>query len=286
MLPVPDPDRLIARRKLRLTQISWIVGGVLACILVSFSFAHFLARGYPGEVLWRAHLASIVLPLVLATPLLSVLMLKIGHLHALNERLVDMAMTDTMTGLLNRTAFADAVSGLLSYQKTGLDVTLMVIDADHFKQVNDRFGHHAGDLALTMISGCIRQNVRRTDLVGRLGGEEFGVAMIGVSNENAHFTAERIRRSVGNMDFRPHGSRHDITVSIGVTLSANSADFTSLFKDADARLYQAKEAGRNTIRAGFLGKASMSVIDDLQAASTHAGERERWSTRATAVGAM
>ncbi|PWW04524.1 diguanylate cyclase (GGDEF)-like protein [Hoeflea marina] len=262
-----NPGSQSGIRNRRLTQLAWVCGGTLACILVSFSVAHLLARDFSAEVLLRAHLASIFLPMVLATPLLGVLMIKIGHLEDLNARLVGMATSDLMTGLLNRTAFAGAVSALLDSPAERIEVTLLVIDADHFKQINDRFGHQAGDLALTALADCIRRNVRSTDLVGRLGGEEFGVAMAGVNAENGHYTAERIRRAVANIDFRPHGIRHDITVSIGVTLSASAADFASLFKDADERLYAAKTAGRNVVKAGFMGEASLSSSEDLPGVS-------------------
>jgi diguanylate cyclase len=123
---------------------------------------------------------------------------------------------------------------------------LLVIDADHFKMVNDYFGHDCGDEALQLMARTIKASVRDGDLVGRIGGEEFGVFLKEASLDNATMTAERIRRSVATASFTPDGTDHQLSVSIGGAHFDSRISFTDLFRIADQRLYEAKQSGRNT----------------------------------------
>ncbi len=132
---------------------------------------------------------------------------------------------------------------------------LLVIDADHFKAINDRFGHGQGDEALRIISRAIRNSVRGGDLVGRLGGEEFGVFLPGANEMNAADVAERIRRAIADAAFLPNGARCPLSVSVGGAVYEVRIDFSDLFRVADQRLYEAKEAGRNRVQLSSAAKA-------------------------------
>lgn len=259
----------ISSRKLpyRLTRkfYAWVVFGTAGCILISALFSYVLFSGYSLDVVLRGYLMATALPIVLAVPLLSYLGIKVIQLHGLNKRLTVMAQTDTMTGLWNREAFSNRVNGWLGNPSGAAAdrVAVFVVDADNFKQINDRYGHHAGDKALLAITSCLVSGIREEDLAGRLGGEEFGVAVRGTGIEEVLYIADRIRRGVAHIDFRPNGCRHDLSVSIGVSISAGTESFEDLLRDADNRLYEAKTAGRNTVKVGVPGFPSFSVSGDI-----------------------
>jgi diguanylate cyclase (GGDEF)-like protein len=153
-----------------------------------------------------------------------------------------MAATDELTGLASRRAFL----ALLDQQlEGGADLSVAMFDIDHFKQVNDRFGHAVGDEVLRRISLIAQGCVRDRDLVGRIGGEEFAVLMPGASIEQASAIGERIRIACAEAE-HPHGLT--VTVSLGVAAAGNEADSTALLREADGALYRAKFDGRNCLR--------------------------------------
>ena len=160
---------------------------------------------------------------------------------------------DQMTGFLNREYFFEAY---LSHHgpapsRTGLPKqnTLLIIDADHFKTINDRFGHLAGDAALELITGAITRSVRGHDVIGRIGGEEFGVLLPDTDAREALIVAERIRRNVEELEFVPGGQEGPVrlTVSIGGTMTGSRADLSTAMGVADRNLYAAKDGGRNRV---------------------------------------
>jgi diguanylate cyclase (GGDEF)-like protein len=125
----------------------------------------------------------------------------------------------------------------------GSPLALAIFDVDHFKQINDRLGHGAGDQVLRAIAGIASRAVRAGDLVGRLGGEEFGVIMPGAFTEAARLAGERLRTEVAAAVL-PHVGR-PVTVSIGIAVLKDGSDVEALLNAADKALYQAKRAGRN-----------------------------------------
>jgi diguanylate cyclase len=155
-----------------------------------------------------------------------------------------------LTSCLNRQAFTILVEAYLERTArltTRGEGALMVIDVDHFKAVNDRFGHMSGDEALRMISGEIKESVRENDLVGRVGGEEFGVFLPGANRREAGVVAERIRASVNAAMFSPQGGRVSLSVSVGATVYSTRCSFKQMFRMADESLYVAKNNGRNRV---------------------------------------
>ena len=167
------------------------------------------------------------------------------ELSIANNRLRIMAATDGLTACLNRTAFAAQVDARVQpEQRAG---ALLIVDADHFKRINDRVGHQAGDAALELIAETLRSAVRAGDIVGRLGGEEFGIFLPNIDPVAADRVAERVRLAVGEIAFIAGGKRHPLAVSIGGVVFDGSASLETLFSQADDRLYHAKQAGRNRV---------------------------------------
>ncbi len=157
-----------------------------------------------------------------------------------------MALTDPLTGFYNQRYLMRHLNALLSAgQPNGIAV--MMIDVDHFKSINDRWGHPVGDEALRAIAETLRRRIRVFDSIARYGGEEFAVVMPGTSQEDAMLAAERLRTAITEMVFSPEpGLIHELTVSIGVSCSHN-LDITAerLLHAADRALYEAKRSGRN-----------------------------------------
>jgi len=221
-----------------------------------------------GTVDGNAWLMCVVCPLVTAFPASAYTFwqsarLKQAHrelarahaqLAATHRRLAEKASRDDMTGMLNRETFFAALDGSRRRSDRG---ALLIIDADHFKKINDRFGHLTGDDALLEIAGAISRGVRVGDVLGRIGGEEFGAFLIGASEEEASAVAERIRREVEQIRFKPaEAEQVPLTVSIGGTVCSLGATVSELMRAADRHLYEAKNRGRNlAIVTGMLGAA-------------------------------
>jgi diguanylate cyclase len=231
----------------------WTALGTLACILVSVMVNVVLFRGLGHDIMWRAMISAIVLPLILAMPLFTYLGIRLRKLALANQRLGVVASIDRLTACLNRGAFTDRVNAYLEQAEFGTVPqcgALLVIDADHFKAINDRFGHDMGDEALTTIARTIRAMLRHGDTVGRLGGEEFGVFLPAVDLATASLIAERIRRAISLAVFAPGGELRPLSVSIGGAFFDSQIEFTELFRHADGRLYDAKSFGRNRVDVG------------------------------------
>jgi len=154
------------------------------------------------------------------------------------------ALVDSLTGLLNRRGCHDKLQ-TLNFADTH---SSLAIDIDHFKKVNDNFGHFIGDKVIQRIADIIKNHVGEHDLAVRFGGEEFLVVMTNKSIPEAKKMAENIRLSISKMKLiHKETSTHlpPISVSIGIAQSGNTPDWTSLFKEADSALYKAKNSGRN-----------------------------------------
>jgi len=224
------------------------IGGTIGCMLVAVSFNMVAFAGYGPEVAQRAAVSAIGLTAILATPLFLYAVLRLRGLALSNIRLYRLSRTDGLTACLNRNAFIGRCSELIAAQaRRGRPGALLVIDADNFKRVNDRFGHDAGDEALSIIARTIRAVVRPTDLVGRMGGEEFAVYLCDADQRVVATLAERIRRAVMLAHFAPDGLPYTLSVSIGGIADKDATDFPTLFHEADQRLYAAKHAGRNRV---------------------------------------
>jgi two-component system cell cycle response regulator len=162
---------------------------------------------------------------------------------------LEMALIDPLTGLYNQRYLRRHLDTLIADRDRG-DVAVIMVDIDHFKSVNDRFGHAAGDQAIRLLAATLRANTRVFDSVARYGGEEFVIVMPGGDPGEAAVIAERLRHAVEELVFTvPAFGRVPLTVSLGVAFAERAATTTEvLLGAADAALYDAKNAGRNRVR--------------------------------------
>ncbi|MDV3250614.1 PleD family two-component system response regulator [Devosia sp. BK] len=163
---------------------------------------------------------------------------------------IAMAVTDDLTGLYNRRYFDRHLNVLLGKaQSQDKNLAVMILDIDHFKSVNDTYGHDAGDVVLKEFSARMKRNIRGVDLACRFGGEEFVVLMPDTDVLNAELVAERVRQAIAEKSFDIKGQRPlTVTVSVGVSFNETLADTPeSLIKRADLALYRAKREGRNRV---------------------------------------
>lgn len=168
-----------------------------------------------------------------------------------NKRLRKLAITDSLTGLYNHRHIHELLTRtLLTARRYRQPLSCIMIDIDHFKKFNDRYGHMLGDRVLERCAGILRENLREADIIGRYGGEEFLVVLPNTPLGGARLLAQRIRRAIANQRFG--GMSAGVTVSLGVTALARDKDFSpeEFFKAADEALYQAKKMGRNRVCTG------------------------------------
>ncbi len=162
------------------------------------------------------------------------------------ERLAKLALTDELTGLGNRRAFLEAVEREHAHtQRGGRGSTLVIGDIDHFKEINDRFGHPAGDQTLREVAKTIMENVRKDDLVGRLGGEEFGLLLYGYDLDQAELAIARLASQLRKAPPPLAGLAAPVTLSFGVAPLSSDRSINDALQAADAALYAAKAAGRD-----------------------------------------
>jgi diguanylate cyclase len=156
------------------------------------------------------------------------------------------ARTDPLTRLPNRRAFdEELVSRIAEWQRTAAPLHVMVIDVDHFKKLNDRHGHLAGDQVLRKIADVLRGMLPETDMIARLGGEEFAVILPGTNAGDARRLCEAVRAAVDATEFRFEKSRFPLSISLGLASVQTGDDPVGLVRRADEALYAAKRAGRN-----------------------------------------
>lgn len=166
----------------------------------------------------------------------------------MEEALRDMASKDPLTGIYNRRSFMETARQLLARSnRFNEQLALLVLDVDHFKRVNDTFGHAVGDEALRQVATCCTSLLREYDILGRLGGEEFIIAIPGASVEEAMVVAERLRRSISRTAVAIKGKEAvHLTVSVGIcTVNGNQDTVEAAIHRADIALYCAKNEGRN-----------------------------------------
>lgn len=169
-------------------------------------------------------------------------------LQEANQQLAQVAKTDQLTGLPNRRCAAEVIESqikLVSRQSASL--VLGILDVDYFKSINDRFGHAAGDLALTRLAEVLRQEARGYDFCARWGGEEFLLLLPFTTLIEAHSVLERLRRRIEQLSLAFDGQIASLTVSIGCAAYDEGELSHQWLQRADVALYQAKQAGRNQV---------------------------------------
>ncbi|HLK38039.1 MAG TPA: diguanylate cyclase [Polyangiaceae bacterium] len=224
---------------------------------------------------WPAHPSLLVLPLVIHDRALGTLVLGAKRRHAFGDsvrptlevlashlavslsnarmvaKLETMATTDGLTGLLNKRAMLElATQKIAAAARFDRNLSVLVVDIDHFKKVNDGYGHDVGDLVIRTLADILKRQKRATDAVARFGGEEFVILCEQTDENGAMLLAERIREELGKTSCRVAQGLVSVTCSIGAaTLPAAGRDWESLFKAADEALYVSKRSGRNRCTA-------------------------------------
>jgi len=172
-------------------------------------------------------------------------------------KLRTLAVTDSLTGLLDRTLLQNTLEEILSLRKRiGLPMSLLALDIDHFKKINDSYGHDAGDEVLIELGKMLQKRMRRIDKIFRLGGEEFLVILYGTDLDNAIKVAEELRKMIEAQPLIPN---HPVTVSIGVSTLQEEEDSMTWMKRGDENLYKAKSSGRNRVVADTVSSEESST---------------------------
>jgi diguanylate cyclase (GGDEF)-like protein len=232
-----------------------------ASVLIAASLVPVFGGTYDGLGMWL----SIFCPLVIALPasawqfhqseqlrkardeLLS-LHAELDRMHSnlmqAHAALTQKSRIDAMTGALTREAFLNELNAA---SVAGREGTLLLADADHFKRINDNFGHQTGDEALVAIAGAIAATTGIRDFWGRIGGEEFAIFLDGSGEEEAEAVAEVLRQRVEATDIRREKGRVPVTISIGGVVVGAHFNIRQAIADADRRLYRAKRSGRNKV---------------------------------------
>jgi len=249
---------LSATSKVRVALLT--VLGTLACIAIALTIDSFSTTG--GWQLQDRWTNNILIPLVIAPPFFLFLLVKLRELAIAHRELMVVASTDSLTSCLTRRAFTALVDGYMERLARGApkEGALLIIDVDHFKAVNDGFGHESGDEALRVVAKAIKSAVRDIDLVGRMGGEEFSVFLPGVDDTVSRSVAERIRRAVNAAEFEAKGRRCALAVSVGGATFQGETTFSELFRSADERLYEAKRKGRNRVEFAPVENAAVASL--------------------------
>lgn len=208
-----------------------------------------LKRQLAAKEVEATRLYGVILTLVLVFIGLWAVWTKRSQLH-----FKTLSRIDGLTGISNRLHFMERAEAALAYaRKSGHDVCLVLFDLDHFKAINDRFGHAVGDFVLQRTATLCRDYLRRSDVFGRFGrfgGEEFSVALPGCRLEEAREQAEQLRQIINRIEAEHHGVRATASASFGIASSAVSGyELTRLLANADAALYRAKRAGRDCVMA-------------------------------------
>lgn len=171
----------------------------------------------------------------------------VREIQVQHKMLTDMSITDTLTGLNNRALLDHSLNQAMELNtRNNAPMTLLMIDIDHFKSINDSFGHGEGDRILKEISNIMRSNFRKTDTLFRVGGEEFLVLLNGSNAKNSLMVAERLRQAIADAELLVDSQ---VTVSIGVRELESHTKWKDWMAECDRLLYRAKELGRNRCAA-------------------------------------
>jgi diguanylate cyclase (GGDEF)-like protein/PAS domain S-box-containing protein len=175
--------------------------------------------------------------------------LDITQLKLLQEKLEYLATTDSLTGVLNRRQFFELSKNEISRShRSKVPLSIAIADIDYFKNINDTYGHGVGDEVLKDLADVCKNNLRPYDILGRLGGEEFGITLVGCNHAQAFKIIERLRKIIAKRDIMVDGNNINITISAGIEeFSEDANNLELMISQADQALYNAKNAGRNRV---------------------------------------
>ncbi len=215
--------------------LGWLLRLVALSIVIAGS-GYFLETQVLGRDIEDSFKVYAAVVGTIASPFLILAMILVKHMEQLQIALERAATTDSLTGLLNRSAFTKNVA-------LAGDGVLLIVDLDHFKDINDRYGHAVGDAVLRAVADQLRLNTRMEDILARIGGEEFGIFLVGMDSQEVDRVGERLCTGfvLCNSDVRLPVK---VTMSAGAAFSGMARTWTELFTNADQALYRAKRSGR------------------------------------------
>jgi diguanylate cyclase (GGDEF)-like protein len=225
----------------------WLTGMLVVGLSLAGSLAatHLSYVLLDGDDYTTSMIAAAAIPLLVAPPAYGWIALLTARLERVNGRLGRLAHSDSLTGLPNRRAGLAALEDRLRRKEP---VTLVMIDIDHFKAINDRFGHGAGDLGLQHVAAILARGLPGGALVARVGGEEFLLLLAGTDGTAARRQAERLRAQIADIPLITAAGPYRMTASFGIAAARPGEEPRSLLSRADQALYQAKRAGRNRVQ--------------------------------------
>jgi diguanylate cyclase (GGDEF)-like protein len=225
---------------------SWALPMIVLALTQIFDFNDaFVGGGSQIAVLFASALQTIWLSIT-ATLRFSVMRAELDQARAAESALAELASRDPLTGLLNRRGFVDCLETTFAGGNDA-PLALLLMDVDLFKSINDQFGHETGDAVLCRIADQLKHLEREISIAGRMGGEEFVLAISGLTSFALAQFAERVRNDLGTLDHGEVTQSRAVTVSIGVAEGSTRTRFQRLYSAADRALYDAKRAGRNKV---------------------------------------
>jgi diguanylate cyclase (GGDEF)-like protein len=223
-----------------------VAGWVLLSIVLSCAVTAVFLRLIFGAVTWVDMAFSALVTTIVTVPISYRITGLIFKLNASRESLHRLAQCDVLTGIANRGYFFDRLTGMLNDDKAAAyPMAALMIDADHFKQINDELGHATGDEVIKQLARVLQGTLRNTDFIARYGGEEFVVGLPNTTPAEAFNIAERMRATVSASVELQRSARSHVTVSVGVAVAPSRMSADALMLMADHALYSAKTAGRN-----------------------------------------
>jgi len=231
------PGRTVSDQGFAIVMLCWFAVCVVRTVTVELHQDWVLSGYLVSQVLWPGIMAAYGLFVIT------------GYLEETQLRLKAEAVQDPLTGQLNRRGLTEAVNSCLAYlQRQQQPAALLMIDLDHFKRVNDQFGHDGGDLVLVQSARAIKAMLRQSDILARFGGEEFLIFLPAANREMAATTAQRLLAGIRQLEW-PASMPEDyqLTISIGVSVFGPDYDFSRALRLADQALYRAKQNGRDRI---------------------------------------
>lgn len=253
---LPWLNRLVTRLGVPMSTALLTVMTTLCAVAISQLGISLVGEGNR----WLAAIFATICCLLI-TPVFGYASLRlVKHLEAEREGMRRLAVQDSLTGLFNRRYFLDLVgrewSRAQRYETAG---AMLMLDLDHFKRINDRFGHLCGDAVLQAVAEALQETLRSPDVLARFGGEEFIAFLPQTDALGAVDVAERMRQRVEKLALQWEGKAVPVTVSVGVAeMRREHLKLDHLIHDADAAMYEAKAAGRNCVRAANARRAGKS----------------------------
>jgi diguanylate cyclase len=230
-----------------------VITGLSVLVSVSITGTWVWWRGAPDWTMLEALMLAALTPLLIASVVAAVLMYLLRELDAARQTAHTLAHTDPLTGCANRRRWMEVAQRQWQRHQTGaVAMSVVLIDLDDFKRINDQFGHDAGDSVLCAAARAIEHALRPNDLLARWGGEEFVALLAGAAEPHAADAAERVRAAIASADPAaaqatpgPAEPAPSVTASIGVASSRSGESLDQLINRADSAMYEAKRTGKN-----------------------------------------